>query len=131
MKEYRIYLMANAIEFHCGIHKGATDLHWDYAAEHYDKFLESRWNDSNRSEGDCIESYVRNEVKKLKCYNSVFTRRFEALHNHHDASDLTYSDLREALQNHIDRMDNVPLEHCSPSVFGAPQKTVNSEDLYE
>jgi hypothetical protein len=86
---------------------------------------------ANAIEGDCIESYVRHEVKKLKCFNSVFTLHFEALHNCPEASDLSYSDLREALQNHIDRMDNVPLENCDPSMFGAPYRTMNSEDVYD
>jgi hypothetical protein len=67
----------------------------------------------------------------MKSYNSVFCLRFEALHDKEDASDLTYSDLRDALQEHIDRMDNVPIENCSRSVFGDPKMTENSEDLYE
>jgi len=38
----------------------------------------------------------------MKKYNSVFTIAFEAQHEKQDASDLTYSDLRDALQDKLD-----------------------------
>ena len=41
----------------------------------------------------------------MKKFNSVFTIAFEANHDKWDASDLTYSDLREALQDRLDRLD--------------------------
>ena len=56
-------------------------------------------------------------------YNSVFTIAFEALHEKQDASDLTYSDLRNALQERLDRLDNTNPEFLDKEIFGEPDDT--------
>tara|TARA_R100001510_G_C7656934_1_gene217728 strand:- start:15436 stop:15633 length:198 start_codon:yes stop_codon:yes gene_type:complete len=61
----------------------------------------------------------------MKKYNSVFTIAFEAQHDKQDASDLTYADLRNALQERLDRLDNTNPEVLqSPlEIFGEPEDT--------
>ena len=57
----------------------------------------------------------------MKKYNSVFTLAFEAEHDKKDASDLTYTDLRNALQDRLDRMDNTRLsDMVDDDIFRAP-----------
>ena len=65
----------------------------------------------------------------MKKYNSVFTLSFEAEHDKQDASDLTYSDLRKALQERLDRMDNYNLEFLDKEIFGEPDDT--NENYYQ
>ena len=65
----------------------------------------------------------------MKKYNSVFTIAFEAFHDEENASDLTYSDLRKALQERLDRLDNYNLEFLDKEIFGEPDDT--SENYYQ
>lgn len=71
----------------------------------------------------------------MKKYNSIFTLAFEAGHDKQDASDLTYTDLRNALQERLDRMDNTHPEMIDVDIFGAPDDTncnlpFNDGDVY-
>ena len=59
----------------------------------------------------------------MKQYNSVFTLAFEAEHDKQDASDLTYTDLRNALQERLDRMDNTRPEMLDHEIFCGPDDT--------
>lgn len=63
----------------------------------------------------------------MKKYISVFTIAFEAQHEKQDASDLTYSDLRDALQDRLDRLDNTPLEEVDKAIFDGPDDTIESD----
>ena len=59
----------------------------------------------------------------MKKYNSVFTIAFEAQHDDQDASDLRYEDLRNALQERLDRLDNTNPEFLDKEIFGEPDDT--------
>jgi len=59
----------------------------------------------------------------MKKYNSVFTLAFKAEHDKQDASDLSYEDLRNALQERLDRMDNTHPEMLYPDIFCGPDDT--------
>lgn len=69
----------------------------------------------------------------MKKFNSVFTVGFSVDHSNEDASDLTYSDLRNALQERLDRLDANNMKDID--VFGAPDDTsanfpFNEGDVY-
>ena len=59
----------------------------------------------------------------MKKYNSVFTIAFEAHHDQENASDLTYEDLRNALQERLDRLDNYNYKFLDKEIFGEPEDT--------
>tara|TARA_Y100001937_G_scaffold104290_1_gene144134 strand:+ start:30 stop:233 length:204 start_codon:yes stop_codon:yes gene_type:complete len=59
----------------------------------------------------------------MKNYNSVFTLAFKAQHEKQDASDLTYSDLRDALQDRLDRLDDTPPDVLGFWFFDGPDDT--------
>ena len=59
----------------------------------------------------------------MKKYNSVFTIAVSIDHDNEDASDLTYSDLRNALQERLDRLDATNMEMLDTGVFGGPEDT--------
>jgi len=59
----------------------------------------------------------------MKKYNSVFTIAFEAYHDQENASDLRYEDLRNALQERLDRLDNTHPEFLDKGIFGEPDDT--------
>lgn len=59
----------------------------------------------------------------MKKYNSVFSLAFEAEHDKQDASDLTYEDFRNALQERLDRMDNTHPEMLDHEIFCGPDDT--------
>jgi hypothetical protein len=62
----------------------------------------------------------------MKKYNSVFTLAFEAEHDKQDALDLTYEDLRNALQDRLDRMDSLNLSLISRGAFDGPDDTIKN-----
>ena len=59
----------------------------------------------------------------MKKYESVFDIAFIARHEKQDASDLTYSDLRNALQERLDRLDNTNPEFLDKEMFDGPNDT--------
>ncbi len=59
----------------------------------------------------------------MKKYNSVFTIAFEANHDQENASDLTYLDLRNALQERLDRLDSYNYKFLDKEIFGEPEDT--------
>ncbi len=65
----------------------------------------------------------------MKKYNSVFTLAFEAEHDKHDASDLTYEDLRNALQERLNRMDNTHPEMLDHEIFCGPDDTTENQQV--
>lgn len=64
----------------------------------------------------------------MKKYNSVFTLAFEADHDKRDASDLTYKDLRDALQDRLDRLDCTNLPAHARLTFSGPDDTIENDE---
>jgi hypothetical protein len=52
---YGVFCMAMAM----GGDKDELDAWWDDAIGHYERFLDSEFNDINQSELDCINEYVK------------------------------------------------------------------------
>jgi len=65
----------------------------------------------------------------MKKYNSVFTIAFEADHDKPEASDLTYEDLRNALQKRLDRLDCMNLPIMARGAFTGPEDTNENYQL--
>jgi len=65
----------------------------------------------------------------MKKYNSVFTIAFEADHDKPEASDLTYEDLRNALQKRLDRLDCMNLPVHARYTFSGPDDTNENYQL--
>ena len=63
----------------------------------------------------------------MKKYNSVYHFGFEVSHDEDDASDLTYADLRNALQEELDRLDSTHPELLDADTFDGPSFTTENE----
>ena len=59
----------------------------------------------------------------MKKFSSVFTLAFVVQHDKEDASDATYAEVREALQDRLDQLDATNMEMLDIEVFGEPDDT--------
>jgi len=65
----------------------------------------------------------------MKKYNSVFTIAVSIDHDKEDASDLTYEDLRNALQKRLDSLDCMNLPVHARYTFTGPDDTNENYQL--
>jgi hypothetical protein len=60
LNAYPVFIMHEQLNLHGFFEDQSLDLIWESCCGHYNDFLNSKFNDSNKSEYDCIADYVRN-----------------------------------------------------------------------